>query len=199
MSLLFETIRVADGVIFNLASHNQRMNQSRKLLLGCSDFIRLENFITIPKSFAKGIYKCKVLYRTEIEHIGFEPYMPRQIHSLKLVDDNSICYPHKFTDRKQLDELSGKRGGFDEILIVRNGSITDTSFSNIVFFDGQQWLTPLSPLLHGTMRSYLLANGLIAEKEITVSDLRQYNKARLINAMLPIDSGSDIAIANIGY
>jgi len=199
MSLLFETIRIQDGVIYNLKRHSQRMNQSRELLLGCIDFIDLKNFITIPEAFSKGKFKCKVVYSTEIENISFEPYTPRSIHSLKLIDSNSIIYDHKFSDRKLLDELSRKRGQCDEILIVKNGSITDTSFSNIVFFDGIHCITPLNPLLRGTMRSYLLAEGYILEKEISVHDLRYYQKARLINAMLPFDSGSDIEIDNISY
>jgi len=196
---LFETIRIQDGVIYNLKRHSQRMNHSRKLLLGCKDFIDLKNFITIPEAFSKGKIKCKVVYSAEIENISFEPYTPRSIHSLKLIDCNSIIYNHKFCDRKLLDELRRKRDQCDEILIVKNGSITDTSFSNIVFFDGLNWVTPLRPLLHGTMRSYLLAEGYILEKEISVNDLRYYQKARLINAMLPLDSGSDIEIDNISY
>jgi 4-amino-4-deoxychorismate lyase len=199
MSLLFETIRIQDGVIYNLLHHNQRMYQSRKLLLGLTDFIDLINYIKIPVTFSKGKFKCKVVYQTEIEHISFEPYLPRTINSLRLVDDNSICYKHKFSDRKQLDELSIKRGNYDEILIVKNGLITDTSFSNIVFYDGFHWVTPVNPLLHGTMRSYLLSNGKISEKEIPGNELRHYQKARLINAMLPLDSGLDIELERIGY
>jgi 4-amino-4-deoxychorismate lyase len=199
MSLLFETIRIQDGVIYNIGHHNQRMNQSRKLLLGCNNSIDLKSLIIVPENSRKGIYKCRVVYRTEIENNSFEPYIPRLINSLKLVDDNTICYEHKFSDRKPLEQLSLKRGHCDEILIVKNGSLTDTSFSNIVFFDGIQWITPLNPLLQGTMRSYLLAEGYISEKKISVRDLRYYQKARLINAMLPLDSGSDIEISRIGY
>ena len=52
------------------------------------------------------------------------------------------------------------RGACDEILIIKDGHITDTSISNIVFRlpDGW-WLTPFTPLLKGIMRTYLLESG----------------------------------------
>ena len=199
MSLLFETIRIKEGVLYNLDYHNHRMNQSRKQLFGSCDSIDLLNCINIPTVYNQGINKCKVVYGKQIEQVSFEPYLPREIQSLKLVDDNSVCYDHKYCNREQLIELSGKRVSCDDVLIVKNGYITDTSFSNIVFFDGTRWLTPLKPLLYGTMRSYLLMKGFILEKAITVIDLRHFQKARLINAMLPFHSDEEIEIGCIGY
>jgi len=87
----------------------------------------------------------------------------------------------------------------DEILIIKQNLITDTSFSNITFFDGTRWITPSSPLLAGTMRSFLIQKQVIVEKEIRVTDLKDFEKARLINAMLPFESGSDIPVENIKY
>jgi 4-amino-4-deoxychorismate lyase len=78
------------------------------------------------------------------------------IESLKLVEDNTISYRHKYSDRSHLLELMNMRGDCDDILIVKDGYITDTSFSNIVFFDGDKWVTPARPLLRGTMRESLL-------------------------------------------
>ena len=77
--------------------------------------------------------------------------------------------------------------------------MTDTSYSNIIFFDGTKWVTPSTPLLHGTMRSFLLKNEIISEMKIKVPDMKQFQKARLINAMNPFESGKDIKIEKIGY
>ena len=37
----------------------------------------------------------------------------------------------------------------DEILITRNGLLTDTSIANIALFNGKEWHTPKHPLLKG--------------------------------------------------
>ena len=199
MSLLFETIRVQDGVLQNMEYHNSRLNHSRKELYKSADIIDLQQVIQIPSDIKKGIYKCRVSYSKEIKTIEFELYVPRTIKSLRLIEANTIFYNYKYTNRGRLNELLTKRERFDEILIVKNGYITDTSYSNIVFFDGAQWYTPSTPLLQGTMRSFLLKNGLISEMKIKVADLKQFQKARLINAMIPFESGKDIKIEKIGY
>jgi 4-amino-4-deoxychorismate lyase len=199
MSLLFETIRLQDGVFGNLKYHNFRLNESRKALFNSSGSIQLENILSIPANYNGGIYKCRIIYRLNIEEITFEPYIPRLIKSLKLVEDGKITYNHKFLDRKYFTELLANRGDFDEILIVQNGYITDTSFSNIIFFNGSDWITPATPLLPGTMRKYLLENKSILEERIRVTDLQHFQKARLINAMLPFGSGNDISVENIRF
>ena len=199
MSLLFETIRVQDGVLQNMEYHNSRLNHSRQALYKSTDIIDLHQVIQIPSDIIKGIYKCRVSYSKEIKTIEFELYVPRTIKSLRLIEANTIFYNYKYTNRCRLNELLTKRERFDEILIVKNGYITDTSYSNIVFFDGTQWYTPSTPLLQGTMRSFLLKNNVISEMKIKVADLKQFQKARLINAMIPFESGKDIKIEKIGY
>ena len=199
MSLLFETIRLQDGVLQNLEFHNFRLNHSRKSLYKSTDIFDLEQIIQIPGSSKKGLFKCRVSYSREIKTIEFEPYVPHIVKSLRLIEANTILYNYKYTNRGRINELLTKRERFDEILIVKNGLITDTSYTNIIFFDGTKWVTPSTPLLHGTMRSFLLKNEVISEMKIKVPDLKQFQKARLINAMLPFESGKDIKIEKIGY
>lgn len=199
MSLLFETIRLQDGTFQNLEFHTHRLNKSRKEIFGSCDIIYLEKLIRIPETSTKGIVKCKVLYGIQVEEITFEAYTPRAITSLKLIEDNTISYRHKYSDRSHLNSLLSKRGNCDDILIVKNGLITDASFANIILYNGSQWITPAMPLLEGTMRSYLIANRCIYEKDIAVNDLQQYQKARLINALLPLETSHDILLKNIGF
>jgi len=196
---LFETIRLQNGVLQNLGYHNSRLNYSRKQLFDISEIINLQDLIQTPSCHRKGIFKCKVIYGLTLEEITIEPYEPRIIKSLRLIEDNSISYSYKYTDRDQLNELFTRKGDFDEILIVKNGFITDTSFSNIIFSDGNQWFTPLNPLLRGTMQSFLVEKNFISEKEIKIADLKQFTRARLINAMRPFDPGKDIPIEKINF
>ena len=194
MSLLFETIRVQDGEFRNLEYHTYRMNQSRRALFGCRDVVNLSTLILIPDAFAEGIFKCRVTYSEKVEKIEFEAYHARIIKTLRIIEDDSISYMHKYTDRNSLNELLAKRGMCDEILIIKNGLITDTSYSNILFYDGLQWITPATPLLPGTQRSFLIKSQKVVEKLIMPADLRFFEKARIINAMLPFESGFEIPI-----
>jgi 4-amino-4-deoxychorismate lyase len=164
------------------------------------DDIDLEQIIQIPAACKQGLYKCRVIYgKKEVKAVEFEPYLPHTIKSLRLIEDNKISYDYKYINRGSLNQLLTKRERFDEIIIVRKGYITDTSYSNIIFFDGIKWITPSTPLLRGTMRSFLLEHELISEMEIKVPDLKLFKKARLINAMLPLESAKDIKIEKIGY
>ncbi|WP_333578016.1 aminotransferase class IV, partial [Leyella stercorea] len=79
---------------------------------------------------------------------------------------------------------------------VKNGLLTDTSFTNVAVFDGERWLTPKYPLLLGTKRASLLERQVIKEADISVETLMNAQKVSLINAM--IDLGEiEISIANI--
>ena len=97
-----------------------------------------------------------------------------------------------------MDELFDKRGDCDEILIIKDGYITDTSISNIVFrLPDSWWLTPVTPLLEGTMRTFLLESGQIAEAILRPEDLPLFTEARMINCMMDLESSPAIQIDRI--
>ena len=52
------------------------------------------------------------------------------------------------------------------------------------FIQRANWYTPQKPLLKGIQRQYLLSKGLIKVKDIHISDLIQYNRIRLFNALI---------------
>lgn len=196
MCPLFETIKIENKILHNLDYHNERLNRSRKNLFGCTDIIDLNELISIPEDISDDVIKCRVVYSEEIEQIQFAQYTKRQIRTLKLVECDNIVYSYKYVDRKIFSELMDSVNT-DDILIIKNGKITDTSFSNIVFFDGTKWVTPAQPLLRGTRREKLLQNNIISEEIISVRDLQRFQKATLINAMMDLDEGPMIEIANI--
>ena len=138
-----------------------------------------------------------MVYGKDIEAIEFKPYQPRTIKSLKLVEDDEIDYAFKYADRESINLLYERRGTYDDILIVKNNLITDTSFCNIIFFDGQKWVTPELPLLKGTKRQQLLDEGIINEARILVEDLGSFKKFMLINAMLDFDENRSLSIHGI--
>ncbi len=197
MFQLIETICYENGFFHRLALHERRMNNSRRQLLSCRDFLFLERNLSIPEQYKNMKIKCRVTYSDVIHSIEFEQYNEREIKSLRLVQDDTIDYSHKFKNRDQLNHLLELRGDDDEILIVKNGQVTDTSFTNIAFLKDGQWFTPEFPLLAGTRRDEYLQNGLLTARIIRPEDLRKFDEARLVNSMRSLEDGPSIAISNI--
>ena len=186
MCQYIETIRVVDGCVCNLAYHEQRMNRTRKEMLGQPEPLRIADLLK-DVSLPMECSKLRFVYDKEgIHDINCTPYTCREIRSLHLVYDDNISYPYKSTDRSALNELKKQQGDCDEILIVRNNHLTDTSYTNIALYDGEQWFTPSIPLLCGTMRQRLLDCGLLQEREIMVSDIPNYQYISLFNGMIPL-------------
>jgi 4-amino-4-deoxychorismate lyase len=196
MSQLIESIYLKDGVFRNLAYHEIRLNNARLSLFSAKKTINIAALLNDQRIPKKGLFKCRILYGLQIESIEFHPYVLRPTKSLKLVDDDSIEYHFKYSDRKRIDELYGLRGECDDVLIVRQGLITDTSYANIVLKKGDQWITPAAPLLAGTMRSFLLEKKTLVEEEIKSKDLRNFVSFKLINSLIGFDM-PEIAIDNI--
>ena len=180
----------------NIALHNERFNRSRRELLGIQEESSLEVLVILPGDLPPGKIKCRIVYSREIESITFTPYILKKLQSLQLIEDDFIDYAYKFHDRHPLEKLSQNITA-DDILIVKNGFITDTSYANIVFWDGIKWLTPAWPLLAGTMRSKLLQEGKIQTEEIKKSDIRFFKSAKIINAMIGLEESPSIPVRNI--
>ena len=197
MCLLFETIKVFERKLFNIDYHNQRFNRTRRLLFGSVEEIDLNKIISIPDDIDKGLYKCRITYdEKEFGEAEFSPYKLKRISSLKIVHCEKIDYSFKYSDRSVINDLLSKKGNCDDILIIKNGFVTDTSICNIVFYDGTDWITSSTPLLKGTMRTKLMQGNKIIEKKIKEKDLKRYRSAALINAFRDLGN-NQIPMQNI--
>jgi len=174
---LLETIHVLEGKALNLSYHQQRMDRSR-FQLGFKDTLELK--LSPPKS---GEYRCRVLYEKEIEKIEYHSYKRKDLSSFKLVHSD-IVYDLKYEDRSEINALLEKYPEADDIIIVKNALITDTSIANLCFFDGNHWLTPKRPLLYGTCRQRLLQTQKILPADIDYRSLKDFSKIAVMNAMM---------------
>ena len=182
MYLFIETVRIEDGQIYNLDYHTERFNKTLAAFLKDSIPLDLREFIFPPP--LNGIYKCRIVYGKEVEEVTYAPYQMRRVSSLHLVVSETIDYTYKSTHREELNTLYAQRGMEDDILIVRNGYLTDTSIANVALYDGYTWFTPARPLLRGTKRAELLNRQLIVEKDIPQISLNDYSHIMLFNAMI---------------
>lgn len=192
----FETIRYKNGVLENCNYHQNRINRTFNEL-GVKTNIRL-NEIRLKENFDQNIvYKIKFLYNLEGAY-----QMIQKVYKIKAINTICICkikdakYPYKYTNRDWLNDAL-QNAGTDEIIMVQNKLIKDANYANIVFFDGSQWHTPANPLLLGTHRARLIEEKKINEKVILLTDLSNYKKVKLINAMMTWEESPEIEIGKI--
>lgn len=194
---LFESISVKNSIIQNYEWHQERFLRSYVTYYGQKPKYSLADPLEIPEYATRGTFKLRVSYGEKGQKFELDRYEIKEIKSLQLIEDNEIEYNLKYTDRSHLKQLWNQKGVCDDVLIVKNGLITDTSFCNIVFYDGEKWLTPDQPLLEGTARARLLDEGRIIEAAIGVNDIKDFSHFKLINAMRDFDWVKEAAIEGI--
>lgn len=196
MSRLIESIRLENGAFHRLHYHQARVNRAMTELHPSVAPINLLEYLSKSEHPKSGIFKARVIYEHQIKTVEFIAYEVKPIQSLKVVYDHTIDYAYKYEDRSRINSLFEQRQYCDDILIVKNGFITDSSYSNIIFYDGFRWVTPNAPLLRGTMRQFLLDTAEIKQEPITIQDISSFKSFRLINAMLGFD-GPEIEVSKI--
>ena len=186
--MLLETIRCESGEGHHLPYHQARLDNALKTL-GYDTSYPLQTLISPPDN---RIYRCRFLYDQNGYRIEYHPYIPKKIASLRLVQGDDVEYSLKFADRDALNLLYEKRDGCDDILIVKNGLITDTTIANIALYIQGKWITPSTPILEGTTRARLIENGTLSTAYLTPSDCTKATKVAIMNAMLgfvEVDNG----------
>lgn len=175
----FETIKCNDNEIYNIEYHEKRIAKTIGKNLNLGEYIYPIN---------DTLLRCKVIYNEdEILDISYTPYFKKSVNSFQLIYDDSIEYNFKYLNREKINTLVKKNQNSDEIIIIKNGLVTDTSIANIAVYLNDQWYTPKKPLLLGTTRLRYLDNEIIKELDITVTMLQEAKKIALLNAMVDFD------------
>lgn len=184
MCRCIESIKLLDGRFYRTDRHQARINQAFEALWpGQKPFI-LENILSETDFPLKGLYKCRMVYDAQSRQIEFTPYLRRDVKSLKIMEIELETCHFKKENREELNRAFAQKGGCDDVLLIRNGLLTDTSYSNIALFDGKVWHTPRIPLLYGTHRAELIENRKIVETDIYHKDISNFLKIRLFNALI---------------
>ena len=182
MSQFIESIRIHNGVAENLAFHQKRVNKTLGQKTG--EGLNLNDLIQelqIPKN---GLFKWRLEYTKDIiKQNQLIPYAERTVKRIQLVEAPDLKYALKYSDRNSFRRLLIQSNA-DDIIITQNGYLTDASYSNLFFWDGQQWATPSTPLLNGTQREIILNKKLALEKQIHRNDLSNYTHFKRVNAMM---------------
>jgi len=194
MYQFIETIKIKNGKFQNLSFHLQRMKNTIMDFFNI-DFITNIDNLQIPEIYINDAVKCRIIYSSKIDSIEFLNYEIKKINKLKIIEDNNIEYDYKFLNRQRLDYLYNLRNDCDEIIISKNGLITDTSYSNIVLEKKGKYYTPNTPLLKGTKRDFYLKKKIIVPITISIDNLFEYENIRLINSMIDLEESPIIKIS----
>ena len=182
----FETIKCDDYEIFNLDYHCKRVAKTIGLNINLQDYV-------YPPS--NKLLKCKIIYDdNEILSVEYANYKKREIKSFKLVYSDEINYNKKTLNRDNIDILSSKKENNDEIIIIKNGIVSDTSIANIAIFHKNRWITSKQCLLNGTIRARYLNESKIFLEDISIEMLKKSTKIALMNAMIDFDILEDFSI-----
>ena len=161
-------------------------------LLSTSPWREVEAYLTGQQILPTTTYRLTLEYNLAgLSAIRLVPYCKRTIRTLRPIPlPDGFEYSYKYADRSFFERVKAELASNEEPLFVRSdGTITDTSYTNVLIETESGYLTPTRPLLKGTQREGLLRSGLIAEADdLTLSRLRAKAKAiLLINALLPLE------------
>ncbi len=135
----------------------------------------------------KGLFKIRIVYGLTVERLDILPYVVRPISSLQTIDlPSEYDYSFKYAARSVLDNAFKKRKNADDVLLIRDGFVTDSYYANTVFWKDGKAFVPDTPLLNGVRRKHLLDLGKVQIIKIRKDDIWAYKKVSLINAMLPL-------------
>ena len=161
-------------------------------LLNTSPWREVEAYLTGQQILPATTYRLTLEYSLAgLSTIRLVPYCKRTIRALRpILLPEGFEYSYKYADRSFFDRMKAELADDEEPLFVRpDGTITDTSYTNVLIETEAGYLTPTRPLLKGTQREGLLQAGLITEADdLTLSTLRSKAKSiLLINALLPLE------------
>ena len=182
---LFETLCIENGKIQNINLHQARYERSLREYYGKSavKIFNLFSLIQLPYPLQNQLVRCRIDYNAESTQIQYFEYYRKIYRTFQPVICDEIDYGLKYADRTLLNSLFAQRKNCDEIIIIKNGKVTDCSIGNLIFRQGKKWYTPDTPLLLGTQREKLLQERKIQESTIFREDIVNFDEIKIINAM----------------
>ncbi|WP_300673511.1 aminotransferase class IV [Soonwooa sp.] len=196
MLQFIESIKVKDQKIFLADWHQKRMNET---FLHFQKECRIDvlDIYKILNHDEDGLYKFRLVYDLENNFkTQMLPYAISEIEDFELVTDDNLDYRFKYLNRREIDILKQKSNA-QEIIIVQNGNVTDTSFSNLLFLKDKTWYTPETYLLNGVQRQYLLNQNQIKTATISLENIQEFSHFQIINAMNDFDENFIYPISKI--
>lgn len=183
-----------------LSWHEQRFAATQFYAFGTLRLPSLQYIIAmqLPENLQPDIvYKCRVEYDGREAIVDFAPYSKKNIRKIVATHTQELDYSFKYADRQQLDALKVHLKKDSEVLIINNGLVTDSTFTNVAFSKNDEWFTPANPLLEGIQRAHLIEKKILKPAIIHAEDVKYFRKIRLFNALVDWADAWEFAVNDI--
>ncbi len=195
MCQFIESIRVENGEVMALPFHQKRVNATFQHFFPKSKTISLQKIIEQEQIPQDSLYKLRIVYSSKLKSIEFQNYTIPLFRKIQLIEiPSDFDYNFKSTKRELFDQVSKQIEHDTLVILIKNGLITDSTFSNLVFEKSGELYTPSKPLLAGTMLQQLLKEKRIKSIPIQLADFESFEVIYPINAMNPLGQFEGIKI-----
>jgi branched-subunit amino acid aminotransferase/4-amino-4-deoxychorismate lyase len=189
---LLETMRVDEGVVARLDRHLARMRGSAETLGFAWREAHVRAAVERARAaHATGLWRMRLVVgragapaasctphaeHARVWRIGVAP---------SAVDSGDPLLRHKTTARGIYTAARASRADLDDVLLRNErGEVTESTIANIVADLGALVTPPAGcGLLPGVLRSELLDQGVLAERVLTLDDVRRARRVWLINSL----------------
>lgn len=195
--MFLETIRIQDGHAHHVADHIDRMRRTALHFGFTAPALPADLDALVPHTLRTGTVRCRIVYGHTLRELTFTPYHRRRLERLIAVDAGAMDYALKYADRSPLERPNIRLSETDELLFIRGGYVTDTSYTNLILRRGQELFTPDTCLLDGTCRRRLLRTAQVRTATIRLSDLSAYDELLLVNAMMPLGEALRLPVTSV--
>lgn len=195
--MFLETIRIQDGHAHHVADHIDRMRRTALHFGFTAPALPADLDALVPHTLRTGIVRCRIVYDHTLRELTFTPYHRRRLERLIAVDAGAMDYAFKYADRSPLERPNLPLSEADELLFVRGGYVTDTSYTNLILRRGDELITPDTFLLDGTCRRRLLRSTQVRTAQVRLSDLSAYDELLLVNAMMPLGEALRLPVTSV--
>ncbi len=187
MTRLIESIRIYNGCAELLARHQQRVKSAYLHIFNSTSPLALNKIIALSPPPGSGLYKLRVEYEENSFEMEYIPYSTPEFRGYRLVNiPSDFDYRFKYADRALFDLITRETEPGMLPILVRDGMITDSTFTNLVFRKGDTLFTPITPLLKGVQISKLIDDGSVKPSIIAQADIKLYDEIIPTNAMNPL-------------
>jgi para-aminobenzoate synthetase/4-amino-4-deoxychorismate lyase len=191
---LLETMRHEPGAgVRNLERHLQRLTGSAaRLGFACDESAIRARIADLDANGAGGPRRVRLLLARDgtvtLEHtpfVGTAGPVRLGVDSRPVPPPDEWCR-HKSTRRLRYEAAAARRPDADDVaLIDTDGRLIETTIANLaVELDGRWWTPPAdSGCLPGVERARLLEAGVLAERTLTVADLRRARGIAVLSSL----------------
>jgi para-aminobenzoate synthetase component 1 len=202
--VLFETIRVQDGIPLRLEEHQARIDASHLACFGTVPAWRLAEVLAgkIDKN-CPGRVRLRLVHCRESWTLETFPYVIRRPDRFLLVDASGLSYGHKYADRSGIEALrarAARRHGLDiadtrwDILLTREGFLLEASYASIACLLDGTWQTPSHALLPSTRSAAYAKEDRLIRSPLRIEDISRMERILAVNAMLDLEDEVEVRL-----